>query len=290
MKPILIALTLVLIYSPLSAQRKKPARPQKSPSLGQPKKPATIEPSDAPIQLNQPLAERIVESPLPTTLDVMAGWLASTRSGWALVDNSSHNLINSKGAITGIETWLKSEPKADDGGGNLTRFRLTQKNQDLVKGVISELASTKGVAGFVPRPDIIVAFARHRDDGIVLMLKNIISPNKYNTIRLDSKQRAAKTISSAILSSLQHFRVLFSNKEINYYGMIVGYGSENFLNQGKYNSDLMAEAVGVIVSADQCKRFVNGEITDDELIDSTDVYVADRDMMSGFKKIKLRLD
>jgi len=44
-----------------------------------------------------------------------------------------------------------------------------------------------------------------------------------------------------------------------------------------------------VVRADQCRKFVDGDLTEDDLVAGADVYIADRDMITGIKKIRLTI-
>jgi hypothetical protein len=237
------------------------------------------------------VAKTTMASPLPSILDRIGLWLSDAKAGWNHVHSAAIYLRNATTVNEDIEKWLATDTDKDDGDGRLAELRLIKKHQDAIEKTIISLGMfSKGIAGFVPKAGNAVAFARHKDGSLILLFKNMASQNKYNTLRLDSKQRAGKTIGMAILPSLQFFHLLYPIKEIKYYGMIVGYGSENFLNKDKPENDLSGEAIAVIVTSAQCERFTKGEITDQELIDTSDVYLNDREMTTGIKKVKITID
>jgi hypothetical protein len=46
----------------------------------------------------------------------------------------------------------------------------------------------------------------------------------------------------------------------------------------------------VVVSSDACKKFAGGDITEQEMLNTASIYLADRDMSEGMKKITVSLE
>jgi hypothetical protein len=132
-----------------------------------------------------------------------------------------------------------------------------------------------------------VRFAQ-KGDGIVFLVTKVFSDNVYNTLRTTAKTRASNIISSMILPSMKAFYNSFGSTDIKYYGMVVAYGSKDFSKEGNV-LNLRAEVVSLIVSAQTCKKFVEGIITDDELINASEIYLQDRDV-KHLKRIKVNLE
>jgi len=93
-------------------------------------------------------------------------------------------------------------------------------------------------------------------------------------------------ITSCVLPSLLSFNISLKDTKIEYYGVIVYYGSKNFVVDTNVNN-LLPEALCFIVSKENCLRFLNLEITESELLNRSYIFISDRDMPIGFKKIEL---
>jgi hypothetical protein len=89
---------------------------------------------------------------------------------------------------------------------------------------------------------------------------------------------------------MENFHSALKDSDISYYGMVVFFGSKDFSNDDDV-LNLKPEMVSVIISTEQYKKYSEGTITDDDLINSADVYSTDR--CFGYcdaKKIKIKLD
>jgi hypothetical protein len=127
-----------------------------------------------------------------------------------------------------------------------------------------------------------------KDNEIALIVNGIGSSIVYNTLRTTSKKRATEITGSVILPLMKVFRDAFKDTGIKHYGLIVAYGSKDFANPYLEGS-LEPEVVIFIVSAENCKKFCERVITDDDLVVVSEVYLKDRDM-KDFKRIKVNLE
>jgi hypothetical protein len=129
-----------------------------------------------------------------------------------------------------------------------------------------------------------------KDEKKVFLLTKYGSSKIFNTLRMSAKNRAAKIISSIILPCMENFHSAFKDSDISYYGMVVFFGSKDFSEEDDV-LNLKPEIVSMIISTEQYKKYCEGTITDDDLIDSADVYSTDRCFAYCIpKKIKIRLD
>jgi hypothetical protein len=294
-KAILILIGMVMLC-PISLAQKKKQVPVKKPALPVVTKPSTIEPENASPTVSQPVIKNVIKSPLPDILDVMPELLSVTSNGWLSLNSGVVKGMSFNEASLKLSTYLEKAPEADNGKGSLSQFEILKKDEEAISKLLESLSGTqKGLMGFtLPLlNDSIVPFisiVRHKNENTFIFFRTV-SPNDYNTLRVDTKQRAAKTISASILPILEHFINSLSPTNYKYFGMVVGYGSENFLNKDKRTEkDLVGEAVALIVSFETARKFVKGGITDDDLVQASDVYLIDRDMKSGIKKITLKLE
>jgi hypothetical protein len=111
---------------------------------------------------------------------------------------------------------------------------------------------------------------------------------RKNTLSTTPKGRATKAIYSIVLPAFKKFYAALPGSEIKDFGILVVYGTKDFSE--KFGLTFQSEAVGVVAPSDACKRFVGGEITELELLNSGSVYLADREMTEGMKKITVPLE
>jgi len=121
----------------------------------------------------------------------------------------------------------------------------------------------------------------------LFLLKGIASTDIYNTLRLTSRQRASKIITSRIIPSLKSLKPILS-KEFDYVGMGVVFGSKDFSDKSALA--LKEDYVFFIAPKSKIIDFNNNKITEDELIQSADVYISDREMSFDVKKVKIALE
>lgn len=196
--------------------------------------------------------------------------------------------------VENFRTWLlkkgwKAEPPFSNSPIEMELYAKYAKN---IERLIYYLQNIDGGTALYLSPkdsesNLPICFAQ-KDNKSVFLLTRVASPTVLNTLRLSEKRRAAKIISSIILPSMKEFQQAFNNSDISYYGMIVIFGSKDFSKEG-ISSNLYAEIVCMVVSADRCKKYIEAEITADDLLDSADIYL-DVGPFRDIKKIKINLD
>ncbi|MDD1778224.1 MAG: hypothetical protein LUQ65_08655, partial [Candidatus Helarchaeota archaeon] len=210
------------------------------------------------------------------------------RLHWDLSKDPGHKPKSNTGAMIDFSKWLQEKPSLDE--KFIKEHTLALKYENNIRmlfnrfGLIgSELGRFLCDETFKP-----IAFAQ-KPDGIVFLVTQVYSNKIYNILSTTSKTRASKIISSMILPSMKAFREAFKNTKIKYYGMLVAYGSKDFSKAEYEVLDLQAEVVSLIVSAQNCKKFVEGVLTDDEFVAASEIYSVDRDMRN-LKRIKITLE
>jgi hypothetical protein len=215
-------------------------------------------------------------------IDVLKVEAALMGTRWELAVGSQKDAPKSnEGALEDFSKWLKKYETKEESLG-----LQYEKNVRKILGNFKLIGNDLGkfVCDSVCGP---VRFAQ-KQDGIVFLVTNVFSDNVYNTLRTTAKTRASKIIASMILPSMKAFYNSFGTTDIKYYGMVVAYGSKDFSKEGNV-LNLRAEVVSLIVSAQTCKKFVEGIITDDELINASEIYSQDRDV-KHLKRIKVNLE
>jgi hypothetical protein len=190
-----------------------------------------------------------------------------------------------------IKAWLEQvDLSARPRYLNIERELLRRCRPEAEKLVTSMTLVGSNLASYVYLRglEVPLRFAR-RDTLTSLVLIGVSIDKVYNTLQLDGRGRATTVIQEVIMPSLRWFAESFQSPDVARFGMCVLYGSKNFADRSS-SRNLQPEMVALTVPARTCRDFVSGMITEDELIDSSDVYVSDRDMTSGtVKKIRVAL-
>lgn len=231
-------------------------------------------------------------SQLQTVMDVL-GVETWARTFWELAygyGDKENEPKSSEEVIFDIDAWLKKKPEKDERKGQIAEYQLITKHREALVKLFKNFNLVGGQLGrFVYlKSDIPVRFAL-KDNALTMLITGVASEYTYNTLRTTAKSRAAKTIESMILPSLKDFNEVFASSDIKYFGMVVVYGSKDFLKKSRV-LNLKAEVVAFVVASDKCKKFIEGKITQEELVNDADVYLCDRDMGMSIKKVKISLD
>lgn len=124
---------------------------------------------------------------------------------------------------------------------------------------------------------------QQRDGDVVLLLDGLSVSTVYNTLRTTERTRASKAVSSYILPALKKLPEKFPPTRIVYLAFVVAYGARDLTS----SEPASGEAVCLVVRVDQCGKLVSGEISDDEFLENSDVYLANA---SGFSKLKIKME
>lgn len=126
-----------------------------------------------------------------------------------------------------------------------------------------------------------------KGEGLALLVRGVVSTVEHNTLRATARQRAAEVIRSVVLPSMKAFAALKDLPDVKFYALSVTYGSRDFLDRSALATK--SETVAVVVPADVCARFIALEVSEDALLKAAEIYVADRDMITGIKRIEVAL-
>lgn len=139
----------------------------------------------------------------------------------------------------------------------------------------------------VKSTELPIKISNYNSTSKLFLIKSIASTDIFNTLRLTSRQRASKIITTRIIPSLKSLKPIL-NKEFDYVGMGVVFGSKDFSD--KSTLALKQEYVFFIAPKSKIIDFNNNKITEDELIQSADVYISDGEMSYDIKKIKITIE
>jgi hypothetical protein len=232
-------------------------------------------------------AKSAVKAAPPTVrLDLVAkviGDLWPTKNNWSLTVQYHKEGYPPKGADVAtadidkiIDLRRKARAAKENRPDIIDEWDLIEKYREDIAGLLS-------VSGPLLYTGLPVGFAL-KDNELTLILESLGSTNVYNTLRLDAKQRAAKEIQDTVLPAIKRFAVVKST-DIKNFGVVVVYGSKDFSDE----SDVLntkAEIVALVASSERCKKLAAAELTEEEFVDTADVYIIDRDTIKDVRKIK----
>ena len=155
-----------------------------------------------------------------------------------------------------------------------------------VEDLLSRLTLFGGeLAYYGYKDDVPVTFADF-DGKEVLIVKEAMYGSSFNTLRTDARSRVAQVITEIITGTLSDFHQALSPTTIPYYGFMVTYGVRDFSD--KY-ARTRTESVGFIARAEDVEKFVNAEITEEELVEGADIYINPAGELLELRKIKVTL-
>jgi len=108
---------------------------------------------------------------------------------------------------------------------------------------------------------------------LVFMQNDVFFNYDLNTVKLDADERATYVIKNVILPSLKNFETLFTVKEIKFFAINVGYKARDFTDDIATRLDKGAgEQTSIIVSKDVIIKYINSEISDEQLMKLATFY------------------
>ena len=132
-----------------------------------------------------------------------------------------------------------------------------------------------------------IEFAQ-KDGQLVFILTNIATTRIFNTLRTTAKERAAKIGNSMVLPAIKYFDSNFRNMGIPYYGIMISYGTDDFSKE-RLAPKREAEILAFIFSQGASSKFIAGEITDDEFVGISEIFLQDH-LMREFRKVKISFE
>jgi hypothetical protein len=210
-------------------------------------------------------------------------------------------LSNNTDVVQDLSTYTGHTPS--QGEDSEAEYQNMLANHALITPYKSELTKAfsdftlpgKAISQFLyPKGDVPVRVASKDGKNVVLFM-NVRSSLIFSTMRITSEERAAKTIEWLIVPSVQIIcKPFLGHNTVSYVGMTVLYGSKNFPPPRRgmlhYDEDkLEGEAVALVTEVGNCKKLIDGEITKEEFLQKSDIYLSDRDMVRSGKKVTLPL-
>lgn len=128
-----------------------------------------------------------------------------------------------------------------------------------------------------------VFFAKYKDD-LAFIISTVEFAFTLNSLNLDETNRAKKILKEYNLPLLNSFKNNFKESNIKYFGLSTAYGVRNFLSEK--DSDTKVEVVSFVFTIDNLNKYLNGEISDNEFIKISDVFLKSKGSYQ-FKKIDI---
>jgi hypothetical protein len=187
--------------------------------------------------------------------------------------------LETKKAIENAESIAEYSPEAE--------FLLAQKFSSQIADLLSGFTIYcdnigQFVEGTSKRP-IPIRFAE-KDGGLVLIVSGIATESVYNTLRTTSRGRASTVATTCLAPKIGYMHDALKDTDVDFYGMTIFYGSKDF--GGRY-ATTDGEMLALVVSKEVAAQFVDGEITEGELLDQLDAFVSDSGSVYDVKKIKI---
>lgn len=191
--------------------------------------------------------------------------------------------------ITSLDVLLSSR-EGELSKAESHKPKLFSKYQKEIKELFSRLSFIGGESAlFLTSRDKLPFNFVSVDNKICFMITGLYIPKIYNTLRTTSKTRAAKTLESYFLPTLKEIHSAFKQTDIEYHAIFGFYGSKDFLKDS-VTENLESEALCLVVLKADCRRFHDGNITDNELLGRSQIFLKDRDMIGDCKKVEVKID
>lgn len=181
-------------------------------------------------------------------------------------------------AASDLSTYVAEKPGPDWGPKLTAEHVLIVRNQAVLIRFLKQV--TKPLLYL----DLAVRFAS-KDNDLVLVETSVGSNNIYNTLRLETKQRAAKEIEATVLPAIKQFRGI-NVPGVKSFGVVAVYGTKDF---SAPDSTPKPEAVALVASVENCRKLDEAEITEEDFVASADIYLVDKDSFDA-RKVKISLD
>ena len=189
----------------------------------------------------------------------------------------------------------KDEPKkGEDTVSDLTKSVSEKATPDWGQWLIAEhgllMRNQSALSRFLGRSTMPLLYTSlpmrfaEKDGSLVLLETCVASDNVYNTLRLSAKERAAKEIDATVLKAMKEFRNL-SLPEVKSFGVVAEYGTRDF---SEHDSRPKPEMVTLIASVSNCRKLDQLEITEEDFVALSDVYILEN-AFGEVRKVKISL-
>ena len=131
--------------------------------------------------------------------------------------------------------------------------------------------------------EVIRFFRRNGDEGIII--SKLFDDSVYNINVTTHGERVKERISSCMISKIKSIHESLDKMDVEYFGVSHFYGAENPSGYGSPS----AEMVSVIIPKSVVLDFSEGSITDEKMIEKSEVYVKSKDMTAEYVRTSVDL-
>jgi len=121
----------------------------------------------------------------------------------------------------------------------------------------------------------------------VFLQGGIMFKYSLNTLKLNADERAATVVKESLLPGLANFRPLLASPDISYFCLVSGYIARDFSEDEDSIAYKDGESVAIVISKANLKKYINAEITDDEVFKLASFYNANKST-KGIRKITIK--
>lgn len=214
---------------------------------------------------------------------------------WQIQDTKpEYNPISAMFVINDISKYLLKWKPQDDSLDIEFRakrvFTLVKKYQDTFEKTFLDFQDSKADKFlYFQGTSLPVHFGLFNNTDLTLLISGVVSDDVYNTLKLTAKERVAKVITTYILPALKIVAENFTDQQIKYFGISCIYGSKDFGDDDPNGTK--AESISFLAPSALIKKYNSSDITEDELVNTADIYISDRDMsFHEIKKIKIVIE
>lgn len=216
----------------------------------------------------------------------------TTWSLWTLYNQKKYAPNKAENIKEDIDKYLlKYMSKEKNQEQNINLF-LIDKYKNNITAAFNELkilsSDQLGEFLYSKEATLPLQFGLTSDTSLSFIITGTYIDNVYNTLKFTSRQRASQVITSYIIPSIKKIAKSFNGEEIKYFGMTCVYGSRDFSESITLSTK--PEFIAFLAPMKIINKYIAGDITEDSLIESSEIFVCDRDMIAEIKKIKIKLE
>lgn len=213
---------------------------------------------------------------------------AFKRSQWELFhvyEKDEMRPRSTQEVLSGFAKVTSTNTKNDTAVANKSSLIARYKNE--ATQLFEHLKVINGQAGMFicDSSTVPLEFVIHNHN-LTALLTGVSSNVIYNILIVTAKERALKTINSLGLPALEYFYEYFQHTPVVNLGIMLFYGSNDFSSSSD-RLDKKGEAVVIITNKALLGKFIAGEITDHDLLKSSDIFLSDRENVAGIRKVDL---
>lgn len=229
---------------------------------------------------------------LDDMIEVVTIEAATGRLRWQLfsLKSAEQPIRSAKDVAADVRAWSPDKDKSSE-TRKPAEIALIEKYKNQIASLTDSLDFTgQQLQLFLTEKGGVPVRFFSKGSAIGILVTDIASTGVFNTLRVATKERAARVVGTFILPELSSLVRDLGIPGVQYVGMLVLYGSKDFSIQDYDPFNERAECVAFIVSVERAKAFLSKKITDDDLLASADIFLGDRDSSAAeIKRVNIKL-